>query len=135
MNQSGPRFVLFCGLMSSIILCLVGVFLTVFGYANYVSSVMGLGRWINFWAIFIGLIGLHCIPLLLFLVAMGLRGQAKRWLGLVFLLLSPATAAIGFDGLFLRGDWGDTVLWAPYLLTGLFMAAAGGQIVFRRVSR
>ena len=124
------------GMLSALALVPVGAMMSVFGYAEAVLVWLGFKEGSTSPLIVIaGLLltfSLHCVPLALIWTAGELGSAARPRLGLAMLLLSPLVGWYGFDSLVLRGDWGDVLLWGPYLLTGLFMAAAGGLILIGR---
>jgi hypothetical protein len=136
MSRWVGRFVLAGGVLSAMVLVPVGVMMTVFGFAQAVIDWFGFAENETNRGIVIGILGLtfaiNMVPLVLFWIAWSSGSAARVWLGLTMLLLSPFFGWIGFYGLILQGDWGDFVLWGPYLLTGLFLATVGALIVAGR---
>lgn len=135
MSRWVGRIALFGGMLSALLLVPVGIIVTVFGFGQVVLNWFEFAdseanRWIS--DCILGLtFAIDVIPLVLFWLAWSFGSAARAWLGLTMLLLSPIFGWIGFESLVLQGDWGDFLLWAPYLLTGLFMAAVGAQILLR----
>ncbi len=114
------------GLLASLILLPIGVFLGIFGDINAVAGWVGPAVHPAF--LLIGVVGLHAVPAALFSLVM--KGSPNACI--VMLVLSPLVAWRGIYGLFVQADWGDTVLWGPYLLTGILMAATGLLLLVRR---
>jgi hypothetical protein len=108
--------------VSAVWLFLVGVFLSSFS-AGPVAHWIGLeGRWAI--VVLFALWGLHLCPLL----ALGTVATTPRggvWRGIILLLCASVPLWVGVYALILRGDWGDAVLWGPYLITGVCLAALG----------
>lgn len=136
MSRSADRIVLFGGMLSAFVLVPVGSMMTVFGFGNAVVNWFKFAdpeanQWIAVCVLGVTF-AINCVPLVLFWFAWWSGPAEQTWLGFTMLLLSPIFVWIGYDSLILQGDWGDFVLWGPYLLTGVFLAAKGGFILMRR---
>jgi hypothetical protein len=114
------------GFLVSLMLIFVGVFLGIFGDVN--AAARWTGPAVHPAFVLLGMIMLHAIPAGLFLFVR----NGSPILCVAMLLLSPIVAWRGIDSLFVRGDWGDFVLWGPYLLSGVLMAATGLILLARR---
>jgi hypothetical protein len=128
MMDQRSRTSVIAGLVAALLLPIVGGFLAVFGDAAAVT------RFIEFPlnVIVVALVALHALPFAMFVLVTNWRDGTPKWLGTFMLVLAPFVASRGIYGLFLLGDWGDGLLWGPYLLTGLFMATTGLLITYRR---
>jgi hypothetical protein len=115
------RWLLLGGLITALALVPVGFFLSVFS-ANYVSGLIGAEH--SALLVLGALIIFHLVPVSLFLAAYDKSPRIPRWIGWIMILVAPAAGWQGFDGI-IRGDWGDIVLWGPYLVTGVLLAVCG----------
>jgi hypothetical protein len=80
------------------------------------------------WAVLGLIFAAHLAPFLL--LAYGWGQEGPRSLDFLLVLVSPFVGWYGLDSLILHGDWGDAVLWLPYLVTGgcLFLVGIIGAL-------
>jgi hypothetical protein len=118
------------GVGSGLWLLLVGMLLAPFLGAGLAQRMEIAGPWAAPLVVLLllGVIALHAIPFILILMFHDAQSR-KKWLGGVMLLASPFTAWPGIDGLLIRVDLGDAVMWAPYLLSGICLAALGFALI------
>lgn len=114
-------------LLSAFAMAAVGTFLSPF-YAGYFTRHFSLPALPTVSAF----IALHWFPLILLLKTF-LRGTSvPRWWGVVHVAASLLPLYVGWEGLIMRRDFGDTILWLPYLLAGIASAIVGIAIAARR---
>ncbi len=101
-----------------------------FGDAAAVARFIDFPLKVN--VIMAALIALHAFPFAMFALVAIWRDGPPKWLGALMLVLCLFVAWRGIHGLFVLGDWGDVLLWGPYVLTGLFMATTGLLIAYRQ---
>lgn len=130
MMQVILRWLLLSGVITAIGLILIGFFLSLFS-AAHVSDLIGAAQ--STLLVLGALISFHFVPVSLFIAAYGKLPTIPRWTGWTMILVAPVFGWVGFDGLILRGDWGDTVLWGPYLATGVLLAVCGLFIALGRL--
>jgi hypothetical protein len=110
------------GLISGAFLIPAGSVILLFS-ASGLLGYLGIERKALAWTVLALFFVAHLIPLLL--LALGGLQERPRYLNLVMVLVSPCVGWFGFNPLILRGDWGDVMLWAPYLATGVCLFAVG----------
>ena len=114
-------------LLFAFALGVVGSMLSLF-YAGYFAQNLSL----PLVPTLVVLVVLHWLPLAL-LITTFIKGRpVPRWWSVLYVLVSLPPLYVGWDGLVVRRDFGDTLLWLPYLLTGLAMAIVGLVIALGR---
>ena len=114
-------------LLFAFALGVVGSMLSLF-YAGYFAQNLSL----PLVPTLVVLVVLHWLPLALLITTLIGGRPVPRWWSVLYVLGSLLPFYVGWDGLVVRRDFGDTLLWLPYLLTGLAMAIVGLVIALGR---
>ncbi|WP_413869932.1 hypothetical protein [Albidovulum sp.] len=115
-------------LLFAFALGVVGSMLSLF-YAGYFAQYLSL----PVVPTLVVLVVLHWLPLALLITTFTKGRPVPRWWSVLYVLASLLPLYVGWDGLVARRDFGDTLLWLPYLLTGLVMAIVGLAIALGRL--
>ena len=115
-------------LLFAFALGVVGSMLSLF-YAGYFAQYLSL----PVVPTLVFLVVLHWLPSALLITTFIGGRPVPRWWSVLYVLVSLPPLYVGWDGLVVRRDFGDTLLWLPYLLTGLAMAIVGLVIALGRL--